>query len=303
MAHDGTGLLEGKAAIVTGAGTGIGEAIAHRFAAEGARVLVAGKPAGPVEDVAEAIRATGAQAEAFVGDLSDESSASRCVEAAVERLGALDVLVNNASISGSSIPLQDYPTEMFDDVIRCNLRSAFLMTRFALPPLHKRRGTILFSGSSAGISGAPTFAAYSATKAFFHTFALALAAEQASHGVRVNAVAIGLTDTAWNRADAGGSDGAAMLEALPMRRMASVEEMAQVFAWLASDRASYVTGSAWQADGGFVVGHGRAGAETPPDLTRPPADTLPLRYTFDGLRDRWWEEARRETAHERSVRP
>lgn len=284
-----SGLLAGKVAVVTGAGTGIGEAIAHRFAVEGARVIVAGMPAGPIRNVTAAIRSVGGEAEPYIGDLSEDRHARGAIRASVERYGDLDVLVNNASISGGSSPLADYDLDVFDDVIRCNLRSAFLMTRAAIPELRKRRGNILFSGSAVGIKGAPTFAPYSATKAWYHNFAQALAGEEAPHGIRVNAVAIGVTDTAWSRADLGGVDGAAAGRTLPIQRMATVEEMAQVFAMLASDRSSYVTGSVWQAEGGMVIAHGQQG---PSQFAAAPASSLPLRHTFDGLRDRWWQANR-----------
>lgn len=282
--------LTGKAVIVTGAGTGLGEAIAHRFAREGARVVVAGMPPRPVENVARAIGDAGGEAVAYVGDLSDERAAPACVELALEHYGRLDVLVSNASLMGPSAPVPEFPVDSFDRLLANNCRSTFLITRAALPHLRSTRGAIVIAGSSAALTGAPTFAAYAATKAWLHNFAISLALENAAFGVRVNAVAVGLMDTGWNQADAGGNDaaGSGMLDALPMGRMGTVEEMAAPFVLLASDEASYVTGSVWQVDGGFAVGRGLPGAAVPEALRQEPPASLPLTHTFDGLKDRWW---------------
>jgi len=140
---NGFGRLEGKVAIVTGAGTGIGEAIAHKFAGEGARVVVCGLPDDPVEDVADTIRKNGGDAVAFCGDVSKEENARECIDLALKKFKKLDVLVNNAGVFLDNAMTEDYPIEDFDETIRMNIRSAFLMTRFALPFLQKTRGNII----------------------------------------------------------------------------------------------------------------------------------------------------------------
>jgi NAD(P)-dependent dehydrogenase (short-subunit alcohol dehydrogenase family) len=132
--------LAGKIAVITGAGTGIGEAIAHAFVREGASVLVVGNPAQAVESVAAELRAQGGDAHAFAGDLSDDKVAAAAISAAIGRWGGLDILVNNASVFGSAGPLETFPIDAFDDVFRLNVRSAFLVTRAALPTLQSRRG-------------------------------------------------------------------------------------------------------------------------------------------------------------------
>jgi NAD(P)-dependent dehydrogenase (short-subunit alcohol dehydrogenase family) len=131
--------LEGKVAIITGAGTGIGEAIAHKFAWEGARVIVNGLPDDPIADVAKAICERGGEAIPKAGDVSDENSAWACVELALTKYERLDILINNAGVFLDNAMTEDYPLEDFDRTIRMNIRSAFMMTRFSLPHLQKTR--------------------------------------------------------------------------------------------------------------------------------------------------------------------
>src|SRR5665647_911467 len=149
--------LQNKVAIITGAGTGIGEAIAHKFAREGARLVLNGLPADPVRDVAAAIVASGGQAEVYLGDVAEETEARACVDLAIQRFGRLDVLVNNAGIFIANAETDDYRIEDFDRTVRNNLRTAFLMTKFALPYLQKSRGNIICAGSEAGFNGSPRF--------------------------------------------------------------------------------------------------------------------------------------------------
>ena len=191
------GRLQDKVAIVTGGATGIGEAIAHKFAREGARVVVAGLPDHPVDDVVQAIGKTAGTAIGFSGDLAEEDGARRCVKAAIERCGKLDVLVNNAGVFLATGEVQDYPIDLFDETIRNNIRSAFLMTKFALPHLQKTRGNIISAGSESGQIGLGLNAPYGGTKGFMHAFMRGVAVEQAKHGVRANCVCPGPIDTAW----------------------------------------------------------------------------------------------------------
>ena len=158
--------LENKVAIVTGAGTGIGEAIAHKFAREGARLVLSGLPADPVRDVAEAIASAGGVAEAHLGDLAEEAQARACVELARQRFGSLDILVSNAGIFIANAETDLYRIEDFDRTVRNNIRTAFLMTKFALPHLQASRGNIIFTGSEAGLNGSPSFTPYGGSKGF-----------------------------------------------------------------------------------------------------------------------------------------
>jgi NAD(P)-dependent dehydrogenase (short-subunit alcohol dehydrogenase family) len=293
--------LKDKVTIITGAGTGIGEAIAHKFAREGAHVLLAGLPSDPVKDVADAIvsanapgnaatgGAKGAEAEVYLGDLAEETNARACVDAATRRFGRIDVLVNNAGVFIANAETDAYRIEDFERTIRCNIRTAFLMTKFALPHLQETRGNILFTGSEAGINGSAMFTPYGASKGFLHAFAKGVALEQAKYGVRANCVCPGAIDTAWTRGP-GGPLNAEVQQTIdatvPLGRRGSPEEMANIFAFLASDEASYITGALLLADGGVTPAKGSPGVMVPDELRHMPKGVLPLRHSHDGLQNK-----------------
>jgi NAD(P)-dependent dehydrogenase (short-subunit alcohol dehydrogenase family) len=279
--------LRDKVVIVTGAGTGIGEAVAHKFAREGARLMLSGLPADPVLDVAEAIASAGGVAEAHLGDLAEEADARACVDLALRRYGSLDVLVSNAGVFIANAETDLYRIEDFDRTVRNNIRTAFLMTKFALPHLRASRGNIIFTGSEAGLNGSPSFTPYGGSKGFLHAFMKGVALEQAPHGVRANCVCPGAVDTAWTRGadsplDLSAQEGIGAM--IPLGRRGTPEEIANVFAFLASDEASYVTGALWLADGGVTPAKSDIGALAPADLRRAPDGVLTLRHSHDGLR-------------------
>ena len=281
--------LKNKVTIITGAGTGIGEAIAHKFAREGAQLVLAGLPSDPVQDVADAVASRDVDAVVHLGDLAEEAEARACVELAVERFGRIDVLVNNAGVFVASATTELYRVEDFDRTVRNNLRTAFLMTKFALPHLQKTRGNILFTGSEAGLNGLAMFAPYGGTKAFLHAFMKAVALEQAPYGIRANCVCPGAIDTAWTRGVASPIDPAAQEkidDTIPLGRRGTPEEIANVFAFLASDEASYVTGALWLADGGASPARGSLSTSMPAEIRRPPPGTLALHHSHDGLRNK-----------------
>ncbi|HEY9649314.1 MAG TPA: SDR family oxidoreductase [Coleofasciculaceae cyanobacterium] len=281
--------LEGKVAIVTGAGTGIGEAIAHKFAKEGAKIVVNGLPDDPIQDVADAINQYGGEAIAYAGDVSDASHAQSCVQAAISTYGRLDILVNNAGVFLVTAETQDYPIDAFDETIRMNIRSAFLMTKYALPYLQQTKGNIVATGSEAGFNGVPQNSPYSGTKGWMHSFIKGVAAEQAKYGVRANCFCPGAIDTAWTHQETGPMD-AEMEEmtvtAALMGRRGTPEEMANVCAFLASDEASYVTGALWLADGGVTIAKGAVGKQTPEALRQEPQGELRLDHSLEGLENK-----------------
>jgi NAD(P)-dependent dehydrogenase (short-subunit alcohol dehydrogenase family) len=279
--------LHDKTAIITGAGTGIGEAIAHKFSREGARLLLSGLPDDPVADVAKAIASAGGQVEIHFGDLSEEQNARACVDLAIQRFGALDVLVNNAGIFIANAETDLYRIEDFDRTLRNNIRTAFLMTKFALPHLRKSRGNIVFTGSEAGLNGSPRFTPYGGSKGFLHAFAKGVALEQAPYGVRANCVCPGPIDTAWTRGPDSPIEPAAQAtigNMVPLGRRGTPEEIANIFAFLASDEASYVTGALWLADGGVTPAKSDIGTAVPADLRQAPRGVLTLKHSHDGLR-------------------
>jgi NAD(P)-dependent dehydrogenase (short-subunit alcohol dehydrogenase family) len=274
--------LAQKVALITGGGTGIGEAIAFKFAREGASVMVAGRSAS-VDDTARRIAEAGGGARSFKGDLADESQAKACVAATLQAFGKLDILINNAGI------LEDFPIEKFDLILRNNLRTAFLMTKYALPHLRKTRGNIVSAGSEAGLNGTPMATPYGGTKAFLHAFMKGVALEQAPYGVRANCVSPGPIDTAWTHHETGVMDQKmeqAYIQATALGRRGTPEEIANVYAFLASDEASYVTGAVWVADGGITPAHGSPGAMVPKEIAKAPPVTLPLEHSRDGNRNK-----------------
>lgn len=281
--------LRGKVAIVTGGATGIGEAICHKFAREGATVVVCGLPSDPVDDVVESIRARGHEAVAFKGDVADPGSAQACVETTVERFGRVDVLVNNAGVFPVTAFLEDHPVEAFDDLLRNNCRSMFLMTKCALPHLQKVKGNIVNAGSESGMIGLPKGAVYGGTKGWVHAFTQGVAVEQARHGVRANCVCPGPIDTAWTHAKTGPMSKKMEKEVVistPLGRLGTTEEVANVYAFLASDEASYVTGALWSVDGGITSAKGPVGLEAKRQTKQPPEGELPVEHARDGLRNK-----------------
>ena len=282
--------LDGKVAIITGAATGIGEAIAHKFAKEGAKIVVNGLPTDPIDDVVNTMLSHNAQVTAYKGDISEEENAKACVQTAIDTYGKLDILINNAGIFVVVAETQDYPIEDFDRTLRMNLRSAFLMTRYALPHLQKTRGNIVSAGSEAGFNGLAQNTTYGGTKAWMHSFMKGVAVEQAKHGVRANCVCPGAIDTAWTRKEDSPMNEQMekmLIQATPMGRRGTPEEIANVYAFLASDEASYVTGALWLVDGGVTVAKGPVGSQVPESLKQQPQGKLhDLKHSHDGLKNK-----------------
>ena len=275
--------LRGKVAIVTGGGAGIGEAVVLRLAEDGASLVVSGLPDDPIEDVAAAARELGADAVTCAGDLADEDIARRCAALATSTFGRLDVLVNNAATQPAARPTAETPAEELDRLYRANVRSLVLMTKHAIPALRESRGVVLTAGSTAGVSGIPSMTIYGGTKGFATSFTLGLAAELAPDGVRAVVVVPGPTDTGQTRPERGPiSEEAAesVVHAALLGRRATVEEIANVYAFLASGEASFVTGAVWVVDGGMGISRGLPGREAD---DAPPPRELPTRHEREGF--------------------
>jgi NAD(P)-dependent dehydrogenase (short-subunit alcohol dehydrogenase family) len=277
--------LQGKVAIVTGAGSGIGEAIAKKFAKEGASVVVAGLPEDPVQAVVAEIKASGGQAVAFEGELSSQAVAESCVQTAVGMFGQLDILINNAGAFPAATELDEYPVEAFEYMVKNNIYTTFHMSRAALPELKKTRGNIVTAGSEAGQMGEPMNTPYGGTKGFNHAFTKGIAAEQAKYGIRANCVGPGPIDTAWTHKETGPMNAQMekqTVEGTPMGRRGTPEEVANVYLFLASDEASFVTGAIYFVDGGVTISKSSSGAQVPAALKQEPAGELDLAHGKDG---------------------
>ncbi|WP_400193564.1 SDR family NAD(P)-dependent oxidoreductase [Hymenobacter sp. B81] len=277
--------LEGKVAIVTGGGAGIGEAVSKKFAREGAAVVVAGFVEDPVHEVVEEINRQGGRAAAFTGDLSVQETAEACVRLAVQQFGRLDILINNAGVFPTTATIDQYPVEAFEYMVKNNIYSCFMMTRAAVPELQKTHGNIVSAGSEAGWMGIAENTPYGGTKAFIHAFMKGVSTEQAKEGVRANCVCPGPIDTAWTHQETGPMSAQMEKETLaapPLGRRGTPEEVANVYLFLASDEASYVTGALYFVDGGVTNSKGPHGEKVPAKLKKEPAGELNLEHSKDG---------------------
>jgi NAD(P)-dependent dehydrogenase (short-subunit alcohol dehydrogenase family) len=280
--------LAGKVAIVTGGATGIGEAISKKFAREGAMVVVNGFPEDPVNEVVQEIRKEGAEASPFIGDISHEGVAMECVAFAVGSYGKLDILINNAGVFPVMEEIQNFPTSAFEYLIKNNVRTTFLMTKFAIPELQKTKGCIVSAGSESGKIGLGENAPYGGTKGWIHAFMRGVATEQARYGVRANCVCPGAIDTAWTHKETGpmkAKHEKMIIEGTPMGRRGTPEEIANAYLFLASDEASYVTGALFSVDGGITISKGAIGKEAQSDVTREPEGELHLEHSKEGATD------------------
>jgi NAD(P)-dependent dehydrogenase (short-subunit alcohol dehydrogenase family) len=277
--------LENKVAIVTGGGTGIGEAICKKFAKEGAKVIVSGFPEDPIHDVVRDIMKDGGDATPFSADISIEGNARACIEFAVRTYGRLDILINNAGVFPVMEEIQNYPIEAFDYLMRHNVRTTFLMTRYAIPELKKTRGNVVAAGSESGKIGLGENAVYGGTKGWIHAFIRGIAVEQAKYGIRANCVCPGAIDTAWTHKETGpmkAKDEKMLLAATPMGRRGTCEEIANAYLFLASDEASFVTGALFSVDGGITIAKGPVGEQAESEVKEEPKGELNLIHSMDG---------------------
>lgn len=277
--------LQDKVAIVTGGATGIGEAISKIFAREGAKVIVNGFPEDPVHDVVREITLHGRVASPFIADISLEQNAMNCMQFAINTYGRLDILINNAGVFPVMEEIQNYPIDAFDYLMKNNVRTAFLMTRYAVPELKKTKGCIVSAGSEAGKIGLGENSVYGGTKGWMHAFTRGVAAEQAKYGIRANCICAGAIDTAWTHKETGpmkAKHEQLMISATPLGRRGTAEEIANAYLFLASDEASFVTGALFCVDGGITISKGPIGKEAESEVTVMPKGELVLSHTMDG---------------------
>jgi len=245
--------LEGKVAIITGASRGIGEAIARSFAANGAKVVLASRKIEGVGPVAESI---GPSAIAVAAHTGREEDCVRLVATAIEKLGKVDVLVNNAATNPYFGPMLDIDNGAWDKTFEVNTKGYFWMIREVAKHLRAREapGSLISMSSVAGLMSAPAQAVYGMTKAAIISMTKTLAYELAPNKIRVNAIAPGFVDTKF--AAAVLKNDALLDEVIrmtPLRRYAEPSEIAGCALFLASDAASYVTGQTIAVDGGMTI--------------------------------------------------
>ncbi|MGI9590405.1 MAG: SDR family NAD(P)-dependent oxidoreductase [Myxococcota bacterium] len=250
------GRLTDKVTIVTGAAQGIGEAAARLFAAEGARVMAGDVNDAQGEAVVSSIRAAGGDARFVHTDVSVPFEVHRLVASAMEAHGRLDAAFNNAGIVGDAKPLHEYKVEEFDAIHGVNVRGVFHCLKAEIKAmLANGGGAIVNMCSTLGLIGLPGFAAYVSSKHAVAGLTKVAALDYAQQGIRVNAIAPGVVRTpgvvSIMNATPGGED--VFRAPIPMGRLGTPEEIAEVAVWLLSDQASFVTGSVLTADGGTTI--------------------------------------------------
>ena len=255
VAQAAPGLLaKDRVALVTGAGSGIGRAIADAFATEGARVVVSDlDEAGGAETVA-GIEKRGGRATFIRADVSRPEEGEALVEAVVKEFGALHIAVNNAGVSGPSGPVGEYPIDGWDRVIAINLSGVFYGMRYQIPALlDSGGGSIVNVASILGQVGFANSAAYVAAKHGVVGLTRNAAIEYATRGIRVNAVGPAFINTPLIEKNMTPEGRAALVAKHPIGRLGEPEEVAELVVWLSSDKASFVTASYYAIDGGYLA--------------------------------------------------
>ena len=249
------GLLEGQVALVTGAGRagkGIGRSIAIRLAKEGAKIAIADFVAEAAEAVASEVRDMGGEALAVTGSVSSPEDVDKMVQATVERFGKIDILVNNAGITRDNLLVRMSESE-WDMVLDTNLKGVFLCTKaVAKLMMRERRGKIVNMASVMGIVGNAGQANYSASKGGVIALTKTTAKELGSRGVNVNAVAPGFIQTVMTE-EMPEDAKASISNQIPLRRLGTPDDVAEVVLFLCSESSSYVTGQVIAVDGGMVM--------------------------------------------------
>lgn len=250
--------LQGKVALVTGAGSGIGKAICHVFAQNGASIIAVDLDAKAAAETANEVRGYGVPAESLRADVRNATDAEQAVEATKKQFGTIHILANVAGI-GSTQNTVDTSLNTWEEVFAVNARGTFLMSKYTLPiMIAQGGGNIINMGSVAGLVGLPNRAAYSAAKGAVLSLTRAMAIDHVAQGIRVNAICPGTVDSPWvGRLLAQAEDPAKAREDLiqrqPMGRLGTPQEIAYAALYLASDESAFVTGVLFTIDGGLTA--------------------------------------------------
>jgi len=243
-------LLEGKIAVVTGGSRGIGYAVVREFLQEGAKVVLCGSRQETAEKAVQALKAENAawEVSGISPDLTDYESVKAAFDGVAGKYGRIDILVNNAGVSAKE-PFTSYTAEMFDKTMELNLKGVYNCSRAVIDGMKERKsGVILNTSSMVSIYGQPSGIAYPTSKFAVNGFTLSLAREVGPFGVRVNAVAPGITETDMMKA-VPKEYIEPLVAQIPLRRIGTPEDVANAFVFLASEKASYITGVVLSVDG------------------------------------------------------
>ena len=249
--------LEGKSALVTGAGVGIGRAIALTMADQGARVVVADLNEETAQETATLIREAGGDAHTFVADVSDEQRVSAMVEFTVKIFGSLDVACNSAAVSRGSGPIHTFDKAVFDQTLDLCLTNTFLCMKYEIEAMLEQTsgGSIVNISSNASLRGQPYNTAYAAAKSGVNLLTKSAAAEYGHKGIRINAVSPGVIRTPGVEKYFAEQPKIAegLKQSAVMRRLGEPSEIAEAVCFFASDRASFITGQLLSVDGGGAI--------------------------------------------------
>jgi len=250
------GELAGKSALVTGAGVGIGQAIALAMAAAGAKVLVVDLNEETAEATRAAITEAGGEAVTFIADVSDETRVAEMVQCAVDSFGQLDIACNSAAVSRGSGPIHTFEKSVFDQTLDLCLTNTFLCMKYEIEAmLASGGGSIVNISSNASLKGQPYNTAYAAAKSGVNLLTKSAASEYGHKGIRINAVSPGVIRTPgvekYFEEQPKIAEG--LKQAAVMRRLGEPSEIAEAVTFLASDRASFITGQLLSVDGGASV--------------------------------------------------
>ena len=249
--------LAGKTALVTGAGVGIGRAIAMKLASEGARVLVVDFNEETAEQAVNDIVNAGGEAKTFFADVSDEPRVTRMVKAAIDQLGTLDIACNSAAVSRCSGPIHTFDKAVFDQTLELCLTNTFLCMKYEIEAMLEQGsgGSIINISSNASLRGQPYNTAYAAAKSGVNLLTKSAAAEYGHKGIRINAVSPGVIRTPgvekYFEEQPKIAEG--LKQSAVMRRLGEPSEIADAVCFFASDRASFITGQLLSVDGGGAI--------------------------------------------------